>query len=180
MNNNINLISNHNVKLEKELRRLRKFRLISLICLIAVSLVSVVIFVLNLTLPLDSVKKEQSATAASIAAFHKKLVTYTLITDRVNNISNIISRRGNYSPQVDEILGKVSSDMSVEALEIQTGGINISVSSLSLVPLNSFIDEMVNLATKGKVIKDLIIQGLSLNADSGTYGLSMKASMPAN
>jgi competence protein ComGC len=177
MNNNINLISNQNVELEKELRRLKKFRLISMICLIVVSLVSVLIFVLNLTLPLESVKKEQSATAANISLLHKKLVTYTLITDRVRNISNILSQRGNDIPQVNEILGKVPTDLSVDGLEIQTGQINISVSGTSLVPINKFIDDMISFGAKGKIIKDIIIQGLSLDASSGKYSLSMKASI---
>src|ERR1035437_3388565 len=105
MNNNINLISNQNAGLEKELRRLKRFRLISIICLIAVLLMSILVFVLNLTLPLDSVKKEQSATAANISLLHKKLVTYTLITDRVKNISNILSQRGDELPQLNAILG---------------------------------------------------------------------------
>lgn len=178
MNNNINLISNQNVELEKELRRLKKFRLISLTCLIAVSLVSILIFVLNLTLPLESVKKEQNTTAANISFLHKKLVTYTLITDRVKNISNILSQRGNYIPQVNEILGKVPTDISIDGLEIQTGQVSISVSGTSLLPINKFIDDMVSLGVKGKAIKDVVIQGLSLDTNSGKYSLSMKANIP--
>jgi competence protein ComGC len=178
MNNNINLISNQNVELEKELRRLKRFRLISIICLIAVSLVSVLVFVLNLTLPLESVKKEQNTTAANISLLHKKLVTYTLITDRVKNISNILSQRGNYIPQVNEILGNVPTDLSVDGLEIQTGQVSISVSGTSLLPINKFIDDMVSLGVKGKVIKDIIVQGLSLDTNSGKYILGMKASIP--
>ena len=178
MNNNINLISNQNVGLEKELKRLKLFRRISLACLIIVSLVSILVFVLNFTLPLDSVKKEQIQTVASISLLHKKLVTYTLITDRVKNISNIISQRGNYIPQINEILSKVPADISVDGLEINTGAVTVSASSDSLLPVNKFIDDLVNLAAQGKVVKNLIIQGLSLNTDSGKYVLSMKADIP--
>lgn len=178
MNNNINLISNQNVELEKELRRLKKFKLISLACLIVVSLLSIVVFILNLTLPLDSVKKEQNITAASIALLHEKLVTYNLITDRVKNISNILSQRGNYIPQTDEILAKVPADVSVEGLDIQKGKTSISVSSMSLVPMSKLIDDMVGFAAQGKVIKNLVIEGLSLDAGSGRYSLDMKADIP--
>ena len=177
MNNNINLISNQNVELEKELRRLKKFRLISLTCLIAVSLVSVVIFVLNLTLPLDSVKKEQGATAANIATFHNKLVTYTLITDRVTNISNILSQRGNYMPQIDAVVGKVPSDVTVDQLNVETGGITLSVSSTSLLSINKFMDDIVSFSNQKKVIKDLVIQSFSLDANTGKYALDLKATI---
>jgi hypothetical protein len=136
------------------------------------------IFVLNFTLPLDSVKKEQVTTASNIAIFHKKLVTYTLIADRVKNISNILSQRGNYLPQVNDILGKIPTDVSIDGLDIDTGTIAISVSSTSLVSLNKFIDDMVSLGAQGKVIKDIVIQGLSLNVNDSKYILSMKAVIP--
>ena len=178
MNNNINLISNQNVELEKELRRLKKFRLISLICLITVSLVSVLIFVLNLTLPLDSVKKEQATTAVSVVTFHKKLVMYTLITDRIKNISNILSQRGNYIPQIDEVLGKIPADVSVDELNVKTGAISVFVSSATLLSINKFMDDMVSFAEKGKVINDLIIQSFSLDAASGKYSLGLTANIP--
>lgn len=177
MNNNINLISNQNVELEKESRRLKKFRLISLICLIAVSLVSVIIFVLNLTLPLDSVKKEQSTTAANIATFHKKLVTYTLITDRVKNISNIISQRGNYMPQIDAVLGKVPTELSIEELNVETGEITLSVSSTALLSVDKFMNDIISLASQGKVLKELVIQSFSLDTNTGKYTLYLKASI---
>lgn len=177
MNNNINLISNRNVELEKESRRVKRFRLISIICLISVSLVSILIFVLNFTLPLDSVKKEQSATLASISQLHKKLVTYTLITDRIKNISNIISKRGNYLPQVNQILGKVPTDASIDGLTVDKGIIVISVSSTSLLSVNKFINDMVVLGAQGKVIKNIVLQGLSLDVNSGKYTLNMKTSI---
>lgn len=178
MNNNINLISNQNVALEKELRRLKRFRLISIICLIIVAVVSISIFVLNFTLPLDSVKKEQVTTASNITLLNKKLVTYTLITDRVKNISNILSQRGNYIPQVNDILGKVPTDVSVDGLGIDAGTVTIAVSSTSLVSLNNFIDDMVSLGEQGKVIKDIVVQGLSLDVNDNKYILNMKASIP--
>jgi competence protein ComGC len=144
---------------------------------VVVLVVSILIFVLNLTLPLESVKKEQTQTVANISLLHKKLATYVLITDRVKNISNILSQRGNYIPQANEVLGKIPDSISVNEFDIQAGKISISVSSDSLIPINKFIDDMVSFGEKGKVIKDLIIQGLSLDSNSGKYSLSMKASV---
>ena len=175
MNNNINLISNQNVELEKELRRLKKFRLIALIGLTAVVLVSCLIFVLNFTVPLDSVRKEQQTTAVDISLLHKKLVTYTLTTDRVKNISNILLQRGNYIPQINQILGKVPSDVTVQGLGIQTGQLEISVYSTSLLSINKFIDDIVGISQQGKVIKNLILEGLSVDVSGGKYTLVMKA-----
>jgi Tfp pilus assembly protein PilN len=175
MNNNINLISNQNVGLEKELRRLKQVRITSIICLVVVSLMSILIFVLNLTLPLDSVKKDQNTTAANIALLHQKLITYNLITDRVRNISGIISQREDYTTQLSQILGKLPAGVSMDGLQIDTGKITFSVSSTSLVSINQFIDTMVSFNSQGKIINNLVMQGLSLDTSSGEYDLNMQA-----
>jgi hypothetical protein len=178
MSSSINLVSNKNVVLEKELERLRILRITALVSLVIVLSASILVFVLNLTLPLGSVKKDQQMTIVNISLQHKKLVTYTLISDRVKKLSSIISQRKNYVSQINEVLGKVPGDVSVGALEIQLGKMTMSVSATSLEPINKFIDDIVVLGNKGKVLKNIIIQGLSLDVGSGKYTLSMQANIP--
>ena len=177
MNNNINLISNQNVGLEKELKRLKRVRITSIICLIVVFLMSILIFVLNFTLPLDSVKKDQSVTVANIVLFHKKLITYSLISDRVKNISSVISQRKNYTSQLSQILDKLPAGVSMDGLQIDTDKITFSVSSTSLTSINQFIDSMIGFNSQGKVINNLVMQGLSLDTTSGKYDLNMQANI---
>lgn len=175
MNSEINLISNKNTALEKELRRLRMVRVLAVISLAVVSLIAILIFVLNITLPFGSVRKDEQMTEAGLSLLHGKLYTYAAINDRVNNISSVISQRDNYIPQLNQVLSKVSADLSVDQLAVQTGKIDISVSGLSLLSINKFIDDIVSLGNQGKVIKDIIIQGLSLDPNSGRYTLRIEA-----
>jgi len=178
MSSSINLVSNKNVALERQLERLKIVRITALVSLAVVLSASILVFVLNLTLPLGSVKKDQQMTIVNISLQHKKLVTYTLINDRVKNLSSVISQRKNYVSQIDEVLGKVPKDVSVDALEIQLGKMSMSISATSLVPINKFIDDMVALGDRGKVLKNIIIQGLSLDTSGGKYTLSMQANIP--
>ena len=166
MSNSINLISNKSVELEKELRRLKKVKIAAVICLVAVVLMAVLVFVLNFTFPFDSVKKDQQLTMANLTAMNTKLTTYALTKDRVSNIANIIAQRGNFIPQTNQILSKVPSDLSVGTLEVTKGSLKITVSGASLASMNKFIDDIILLGSEGKVIKNVIIEGLSLDVAS--------------
>ncbi len=174
MNSDINLISNKNTALEKELRRLRIVRVLAVISLFVVALIAIMIFILNVTLPFDSVRKDEQMTKAGLSLLQNKLYTYASINDRVNNISNIISQRDNYIPQINQVLSKVPADLSVGELSVVTGKMDMSVSGLSLVSINKFIDDIVALGNQGKVIKNIVIQGLSVDP-SGSYTLHLEA-----
>lgn len=170
----INLVSGKTLQLEKEIKRLRMFRYAALASLIIVALVSVVVFVVNIALPIQSVKKDEQTTLTNISFLHKKLVEYSLIKDRIGNISAIIQMRKNYYSPANAVLGKIPVGVTVNSLKIESGSMTISVSADSLIPINQFIDSMVSLGQNGRVVKNLIIQSLSLNGTSGTYALSLQ------
>jgi len=178
MSNSINLVSTNVVGLEKELKRLKIFRIAAVICLIFVSLLSLLAFILNITLPIESVKKEQQGFITQISGFDKKLTQYTLLSDRVKNISSVISKRKDYGPQVSVLFGITPTDVSIDTLNIEAGKLVLDVSSSSLLSVNKFIDDIVALGTKSKVVKNIIIEGLTLNVASGKFALSLQADVP--
>jgi hypothetical protein len=96
----------------------------------------------------------------------------------VSNIANIIAQRGNFIPQTNQILSKVPSDLSVGTLEVTKGSLKITVSGASLASMNKFIDDIILLGSEGKVIKNVIIEGLSLDVASGNYTLNIQADLP--
>jgi hypothetical protein len=65
----------------------------------------------------------------------------------------------------------------MDGLQIDTGKITFSVSSTSLISINQFIDSMVGFNSQGKVINNLVMQGLSLDTTSGKYDLNMQANI---
>jgi hypothetical protein len=176
-NIDINLVSNKNIELGKEFKRLKIIRNTALASLIIVLFLSVLFFILNLTLPFGSIKKDEQLAEGGISLLYNKQVTYAMINDRVTNISNVIAKRKNYMLQLNAVLGKLSSDLTIEDLEIQSDKINISVSGASLVSMNKFIDDMVALGNQGKIIKNIMIEGLSLNSGNEKYTLSIQANI---
>jgi len=171
----INLVSTKVAGLEKELERLKIFRIAAVTCLAIVLLLSVLAFILNVTLPISTVKKEQQAAISGISLFNTKLTQYTLLTDRVKNITDIIAKRADYGSQLNQIFGKIPADSSIDTLNIEPGKISIIISSASLLSINNFIDAIVDFGNEGKILKNVIIQGLTLDSESGKYSLNIQA-----
>lgn len=175
MSNNINLVTGKTFDLEKQLKRIRILRITAIASLAIVSLISIALFIITVTLPISSVKKDQEQTVANIALLHKKLVTYSLINERIKNISGIISARKNYGKTSDIILSKLSPDLTIDSLAIEKNTLTIGISGQSLITINKFIDDILDLSNGGKTIKNLVVQSLLLNSGNEKFTLNMQA-----
>ena len=171
----INLVSNKNSELERNLKRLRIVKIFAVISLVIVALTSVLVFFINFTLPISDVKQSQKEALNNITSLHTKLATYYLIKDRINNISNIISNRKSYVDATNTVFGKIPSGLSTDALDVDTGTMILTVSGSSLLPMNQFLDNLIALGQSGKVIKNINILSLILDTKSGKYSLTVQA-----
>lgn len=175
MISDINLVSSKTHQLEKELKRLKALRITAVGSLAVVALVSVLLFVITITLPIPSVKKDQEQTFSNISSLHEKLVKYALINDRVNNIAGVIKSRKNYAKLASVILGKLPADLSVDSMTIDGGTFTLVISGGSLTPIDDFIESVRVLGDKENIIKNLVVQSLVANAGTGKYILTLHA-----
>ncbi len=175
MSSDINLVSSKTHQLEKELERLKALKIIAVGSLSVVALISILLFVITITLPISSVKKDKEQTLSNISALHEKLVKYSLINNRLNDISGIIKSRKNYDLLVSTVLNKLPADLSVDSMTIDSGTFTLVISGVSLTPIDNFIEDIIVLGNEEKIIKNLVIQGLLANADTGKYTLTLKA-----
>lgn len=175
MNSDINLVSSKTNQIEKQLKNLKVLQIVAISSLAIVLLISILIFVITVTLPVESVKKDQEQTLSNISSLSEKLVKYSLINDRLSNISDIIKERKDYSKIANSILDKLPTGLSVDAMTIDSGTFSLVVSGTSLTDINSFIDDVSVLGDKGDIIKNLLLQSLIANADNGKYILTLQA-----
>lgn len=175
MSNDINLVSSKTYEFQKELKRLKVLKITAIGFLALVALVSVLLFIITITLPISSVKKEQEQTLSNISVLHEKLVKHSLINDRINNISSVIKTRKNYAKTASIILSTLPSDLSVEAMNIGEGTFTLIISGTSLTTIDTYLEDVIELGNKEEVIKNLVVQGLTANAGNGEYTLTLKA-----
>jgi Tfp pilus assembly protein PilN len=175
MNDSINLVSPKNEQLEKEQNRLKIARILAFAIMLCVAAIAVLAFVINLTLPLNSIKHNEDITISNIAALHKKLVQYSLVEDRAKHLTNVISKRQKLTDVTDALLAIIPPDLSVDSIQVSAKSISLNVSGNSLLSMNSLIDDVVMLSQQKNIIKKVVMQQLSLDVKGGRYSISIQA-----
>lgn len=174
MNKSINLVSNRNEQVERELLILKIVRVVSVSLLITISVVAISAFILSTQISLSKIKEEENTTLSQISALHEKLTTYYLTKDRLTNISSILTTRKDYVKPITAILEKVPEDLSLEGISIEKEVFTINISGTSLISMNKLIDDISALGKQNKVLANVKLQSLSLDVKGGKYFVLMK------
>ncbi len=175
--NDINLVSGRSLDIEKQAKRLKLLRIFAILSLLIVALVSIFFFIFTVSLPINSVKQNEQQTLSNISGLHKRLASYVLIKDRLTSIQSLIQKRTNYPQVVNTIISMVDPQLTVQSFDIEAGSITITITGGSLTPINQFINDMLNLANNGKLIKNLSIQSLSFSGAVNKYTLVMQSDL---
>jgi hypothetical protein len=175
MSGSINLVSPKNEQLEKEQNRLKIARISAFVIMLCVAGIAVLVFVINLTLPLNAIKHNEDITLSNISTLQKKLTQYSLVEDRVNHVSNIIGQRQKLPDVVGVLVNTVPSDLSVNSIQVDSKNISLDISGSSLTSMNELIDNIIMLSQQQKMIKNVVMQQLSLDVKSSRYSISIQA-----
>jgi hypothetical protein len=175
MNNSINLVSPKNEQIDKEQNRLKIARVLALVVMFSVAIVAILVFVINLTLPITSIKQNEQSTLANIASLHTKLVQYSLVQDRANHLANIIAKREKLPATVNTLLAVIPSDLSVGTMQFTMQKVSLIISGGSLISMNKLIDAITVLGKSNNILKNIVVQQLSLDVKSGQYSVSIQA-----
>lgn len=175
MNESINLVKAED---KENLRRQRKIfilRIISLVFISFVGIVSIVLFILYTRISLSSIKKEQTQVTQNIVFQKDKLAKLSLLDDRLKGINKIFRDRKNYTTTLNLLLDQIPVGASAKSLNINKDGISLSITSPSLLPINKFLNNVVDLSSKKHSIREIVIESLSIDSKSGVYSLAIKA-----
>lgn len=177
MSDSINLVKAQSREGEERKRRAYILRVISLVFLSFVGLVSIILFILNARISASSIKKEEVVTVQAISAQKEKLAKYNLLNDRLKGISEILKNRKSYTKALNTLLSQVPEGAGTSSLNIEKNDVTLTVNSSSLLPINKFLNNVVELSAKRDVIKDMVIESLSIDSKTGIYSLSVKAKL---
>jgi len=173
-NNDINLVFTDADRLERMLRRLKIAKMVAFFCLFAVAGVSVIVFLINFTLPIKTVQHDQQQTLSNISALSQKMGKYYLINDRTTALSDIIAKRNDYPTLINLLFAKLPKELSVNTFNIANGELEFTVSSTTLVPVQSYIDYVLGIKNP-RIIRNIKNEGIELTTAEGEYLLSFKA-----
>lgn len=175
MSDSINLLRTEVKGDSRRLRTTNILRIISLIFLGFVGLISIILFILNSRISVSSVKTEEATVLQNISLQKEKASKYYSLNDRVKGIGEILKNRKNYSSNLNVLIAQVPDGSAISSLEIDKGNIALTVNSSSLLPLNKFLNNMIDLSINKHQIKNMTIESLSIDVKTGNYSLSIKA-----
>lgn len=175
MSKDINLIQGENKFSTARRSRVLILRIISIVFLSSVAIFSIILFFLNNRISVENVKKQEAATLQKISLISDKSAKFNLLNDRLRGITVILNTRKNYANFLNSVMVLVPQDASMTALTLNKDGILLTVSSSSLLPINKFLTNIINVSVEKHLVKDITIEGLTVDKDSGIYSLSIKA-----
>src|SRR5258708_514743 len=175
MSNGINLIQGENKVSLNRKNRVVVLRWFSLVFLFFVAFFSILLFFLNNRISVQNVKKNQSETLQKITLLKDRSAKYSLLGDRLRGITNILNTRKKYTITLNTILDQLPPGVSMKGLSLDKDDVSLTASSNSLLPLNSFLANITKISLEKHVIKDMSIEGLTIDKQTGVYSLSLKA-----
>jgi hypothetical protein len=96
----------------------------------------------------------------------------------VRNISNLLSKRQDYTQTVSTIIAKIPAGLTVGVITAAANKIDLAVSGASLKDINQFVDSMTGLVGRGKIVKSVTVQGIALDSKSQIYSVRLEMLTP--
>lgn len=177
MSKDINLISTRSDQIEREKRILKFLRVTASVLLFLITLSSIGVFLINVSTPINAVRREQQETITAIAGLSKKLASFHYIKDRVAGIITVLKDRKDYPKVVNTIFANIPSSLAVEEIKVENNTLLLTVTDSSLIPLNETIEALVVISGKKELISGLIIKTLDFNPLTGRYNLTFTANI---
>ena len=176
MNRGINLVLTEEAEELKHKKRVKKSRLIAGGSLLVVLLISLSIYFLNLRFSPSSIEEDKNALSSQLSPLREKEAKLKVVSDRLNNISLLQERRTDVHKIVDTFLAEVPIGLSVDGLEFTDGLIAVKVSSDSLILIDEFIGNLIDMAERKEIVGTLILNSLDV-AEAGKYSVSINVGL---
>ncbi len=175
MKTDINLASGVLVESVSKNKSLGILRIAAVSSIIFITAASILLFFLINQISPSNVKKEEDKILFSIKFLREKQAKIAIVNSKILDISRILDTRTNFDSEINSLLEKIPSNISVNSLEIDKTKVAITVSSNSLTAIDEMLNNLFEMLSKKQIIKSLTIQSISSDQGGGSYSLSLKA-----
>lgn len=176
MTKNINFLTILNSDAKKSKKGIKLARILAICSLILVVLLSVLVHYLNRMVYPQALKTERASLLKSLSSLRSKEAKLSVVANRTENASELISKRVDYSKIISKFFQKKPSEINVDSLRMDKKTIILTFSSNSLLPINEFIDGLIELGRE-KAISLLVLDSLSISESTGIYSVSLTSNL---
>lgn len=172
MNDTINLLKN-NAIVEKKSNTARFLRLASILSLFFIAFSAVGMFFLRSQSRFAILQQQEDTLQRELSTLQDKVAKFVLVKDRVRAITLTLNQRSAVSVILDVIATKVPKEASIESLKIDETKIELNVSSTSLLPIETFFENMTAKQEK-QLFQKITMQNLSYDPKNVRYSVVLR------
>ncbi len=173
MSNDINLLSHQSKTRFSQEQILAYSKVAAIICSILTVSLALMLFLLNRDPTLSQLQGQQQTVLAELTILHSKTAKDLIILDRVKRIVQINQQRSSLGQKVTDIQKQLPSGISISSFTLDSKHVNLTITSSSLVPMGTFINNLTQAINNKTLLKQLTIQGIISDEKTGTYLLSI-------
>lgn len=177
MNNNINLLPKKKITDDSQQVLLVFCKRLSIITLLLTAGMSVLFFLLTINPSFSSVKQQENSVLTSLSFTQGKIAKYVLIKNRLTGIEKILKNRYPMDNVLSTIQQKIPNDVNVDAISMTNKTSFITLSSPSLLSLNTALTNVSSLLTSKEIFKTITVQSIIANPQTGKYTVTLHADL---
>ncbi len=152
-------------------------RFFSITLLFVVTVSSVMVFLLKLQLPISRLQQEEKKLQSDLALLHNRRVKYFVLNDRLQNISTVMAKRSNLEKLLNLITQEIPSKSVIESLKVDAKQVSLNITSSSLTPLNTYLDNLLAKNSQQKTFKKVSLDTLIFDNKRKVYTLTFLAEL---
>ncbi len=159
------------------MKQLWTARLVTVGLLFIVSVSSVILFMLVSLSPLPSLQKQEQSLQATLAQSKTDILKVALVNERIGTINTILSQRQSYDQAFSAIENQLTGDLTVTTIQADKKNMVLTVTSLSLTPLNAFLNGLIGDVQNKKVFSQITLLNLTNDAQTSGYTATVQLSL---
>jgi Tfp pilus assembly protein PilN len=175
MSKGINLVgSEKQISVKIGSKKIKLLRMISLSLLFGVSGLSIILFLLIALSPLPSLQKQEQSALQTLSQYHPDIAKHMLVEERLKNSEIILAKRSVFDQTLIKIKNKLPPDATITGITMNSGEISLTVTSTSLVVLDTFLNNLITAAEQKEDFSKVILSKLTTSEGGNTYSLTIK------
>jgi len=175
MKSDINLVFPNSAEAIKEERIIDLLRMSAIVSVSLTGLFSVVLFLIISQVSPASIKEKEQAALRGILELRPREARLVLVNTKLEDVEKIIEKRQKYEQVMEDIVGAIPPDTSINSLDIDSKKVSLTATSTSLLPLDALIDNLIKMVKDRKIINSFTIENFTTDSKNGIYSVSIVA-----
>lgn len=173
MNSGINLLTEKKKVNSPFLKQLNLMRFFAVALLFGVSAASIILFILIALSPIPELQRQEQVALTTLSQSHTEMAKLAVVNERMDAVAKVLETRTNYDKILSAVKSKMPNSVSITAFTIEQRTINVTVTSRSLLSIDSFITNVIQASGDKKEFSQVTLKNLSRDDQTTLYSATL-------